>query len=55
MPKGIYIPATQEAPLEHRDLTGLEDYQTAVGGYIEAVDLSEAGATVFVNEEGAAA
>ncbi|EXJ50910.1 DUF3846 domain-containing protein [Microbacterium sp. MRS-1] len=52
MPKGIYIPADQEAPLERRDLAGLEDYQAAVGGYIEAVDLPEAGATLFVNEEG---
>ncbi|WP_409048298.1 DUF3846 domain-containing protein [Microbacterium sp. HA-8] len=52
MPKGIYIPADQEAPLEHRELQGLEDYQTVVGGYIEAVDLPEAGATLFVNEEG---
>lgn len=51
MPKGIYIPADQEAPLERRELTGLEDYQTAVSGYIEAVDLPKAGATLFVNEE----
>lgn len=52
MPKGIYIPAAQDAPLEHRELTTLEDYQAAVSGYIEAVDLPDAGATLFVNEEG---
>lgn len=37
MPKGIYIPADQAAPLERRELTGLEDYQATVSGYIEAV------------------
>lgn len=52
MPQGIFIPSDQETPLQQREFRTLEDYQQAVGGYIEAVDLPDAGATMFVNEEG---
>lgn len=52
MPKGIIIPADQAQPLTTREVNKLEDYQAAVGGLIEAVDLPDIGSTVFVNEEG---
>lgn len=52
MVQGIVIPAEAEKPLEQRDFARLEDYQAAVGGWIEAVDLHDLGVTVYVNEEG---
>jgi hypothetical protein len=35
-----------------RELAELQDYQEAVGGWIEAVDVRDLGVTVYVNEEG---
>lgn len=52
MVSGLVIPADAEAPLEPREFTSLEDYQAAVGGWIEAVDLPGFGVTIYVNEEG---
>lgn len=52
MVQGIVIPADAESPLEQRDFARLEDYQAAVGGWIEAVDLHDLGVTIYVNEEG---
>ena len=52
MPKGIIIPADQEQPLEQGTVTTLEDVEDVVAGHGEAVDLPDAGATIFVNEEG---
>ena len=52
MVQGIVIPADAEKPLELREFARLKDYQAAVGGWIEAVDLHDLGATVYVNEEG---
>lgn len=52
MVRGIVIPAAGEEPLEERDFAGLEDYQAAVGGWIEAIDVPSIGVTVYVNEEG---
>lgn len=52
MVQGIVIPADAESPLEQRDFARLEDYQAAVGGWIEAVDLLDFGVTIYVNEEG---
>jgi hypothetical protein len=52
MPRGIVIPADADAPLEVREFATLEDYQSAVGGYIELVDIDEHGATMYVDEEG---
>ncbi|KQZ84133.1 hypothetical protein ASD56_08960 [Microbacterium sp. Root166] len=52
MVRGIVIPAAGEEPLEERDFAELEDYQSAVGGWIEAVDIPSIGVTVYVNEEG---
>jgi len=34
------------------EYSGLDDYQSAVGGLIDAVDLESIGATLFVNDEG---
>lgn len=48
----IVIAADAESPLEQRDFARLEDYQAAVGGWIEAVDLLDFGVTIYVNEEG---
>lgn len=52
MVEGIIIPAGNTAPLTTRTLDSLEDYQRAVGGWIEAVDIPDLGVTMYVNEEG---
>jgi hypothetical protein len=52
MVRGIVIPAVPFLPVEEREFDGLKDYQDAVGGYIEPVNISEPGLTLYVNEEG---
>lgn len=52
MVQGIIIPADNTAPLRAATLHSLEDYQRAVGGWIEAVDIPHLGVTMYVNEEG---
>jgi hypothetical protein len=52
MPQGIVIPVDMDAPLQLREFTRLEDYQAAVGGYIEPIDLAELNSTLYLNEEG---
>lgn len=52
MTKGIVVPHDATAPLELREFSELGDYQQAVGGWIEAVDVASLGVTVYVNEEG---
>jgi hypothetical protein len=52
MVKGLVIPADPELPIELREFNKLEDYQAAVGGWIEAVDVPPLGITTYVNEEG---
>lgn len=52
MVKGIYVPVDADEPLEVREFASLEDYQTAVNGWIEAVDVPDLGITIYVNEEG---
>ncbi|SIS19789.1 DUF3846 domain-containing protein [Microbacterium sp. RURRCA19A] len=52
MVQGIIIPADNTAPLRAAILDSLEDYQRAVGGWIEAVDIPDLGVTIYVNEEG---
>lgn len=54
MVKGLFIPAEASAHLEIRDYRRLEDYQSAVGGWIEAVDVHPLGVTMLVNENGIA-
>jgi hypothetical protein len=51
MVRGV-IPAVDSHDLTACDAVELEDYQRAVGGWIEAVDLPAFGSTLFVNEEG---
>lgn len=52
MVRGVLIPAADSHDLTDYDAVELEDYQRAVGGWIEAVDLPAFGSALFVNEEG---
>lgn len=52
MVKGIYVPVDETELLEQREFATLDDYQAAVGGWIEAVDVPSLGITIYVNEEG---
>lgn len=52
MVRGIVIPAVPFLPVEERDFSGLQDYQDAVGGFIEPVTVVESALTLYVNEEG---
>lgn len=52
MPVGILIPVSEAEPIVRQDFRGLEDYQAAVGGNIEAIDFVNPAASFFVNEEG---
>lgn len=51
MVRGLLIPSGND-PIEERTLASLPDYQEAVGGWIEAIDLPDVGITIYVNEEG---
>jgi hypothetical protein len=46
MVKGIYLPVDPDAAIEVREFNGLPDYQAAVEGWIEAVNIPSLGATV---------
>jgi hypothetical protein len=52
MVRGVLIPAADSHDLTAYEAVELEDYQRAVGGGIEAVDLPPFDSTLFVNEEG---
>ncbi|KEP74542.1 hypothetical protein HR12_08365 [Microbacterium sp. SUBG005] len=52
MVQGIIIPADNTAPLTTGTFDSLEDFQRAVDGWIEAVDIPNLGVTMYVNEEG---
>lgn len=55
MPRAIFIPADGSVELTEVELSSLSDYQAAVGGYIEQIDLVEpafAVSSLIVNEEG---
>jgi hypothetical protein len=52
MVRGLYVPVDASQPIEVRDFAGLEDYQAAVEGWIEPVDVPDLGITIYVNEEG---
>lgn len=55
MVKGLFVPAAATAPVERREYLQLEDYQAAVGGWIEAIDVPNFGPiTMYVNENGIA-
>lgn len=51
MPIGIYFPLDERQPLALREYTSLEDYQSAVGGYIESIDAGEGGTSFFAHDE----
>ena len=52
MTVGLLIPADEEKAIEVVTLNDFTDYQELVGGTFEALDLDEAGASLFVNDEG---
>lgn len=52
MPWGIYIPADEAASIEFRLFGQITEYQEAVGGYFQCVDIDAPAATFFVNEDG---
>lgn len=48
---GVFIPCDESLPIEKREYNGLADYQAAVGGNIEAIDLEPIGSSFFANDE----
>lgn len=52
MVTGIFVPSDGDAEPQLREFKELSDYQSAVGGLIEAVEVPALGITVYVNEEG---
>lgn len=54
MVQGLYVPADPAAPVERREYRQLEDYQAAVSGWIEVVDIPPLNITLYVNENGLA-
>lgn len=52
MVTGLFIPADADEPVEAREFKDITEYQLAVGGWLEAIEISALGTTVFVNEEG---
>ena len=52
MVQGIIIPAFDSEDMRPVDLNEVEDYQQAVGGWIETLDVLSFGCTMFLNEEG---
>jgi hypothetical protein len=50
--RALRIPAEAEEPITELEVFKLEDYQAAVGGWIEPVDLPDLGVTIYVHEEG---
>lgn len=51
MVQGIIVPASDAEDMRAVELAGLEDYQRAVGGWIEARDLLSFGCTMFLNKK----
>jgi hypothetical protein len=52
MPEGFVIPSDDTQPVRRQQFNRLEDYQAAVGGWIEDVEVPEAGVTFYVDENG---
>lgn len=52
MVTGIVIPHETRIRVFKHQLSALEDYQAAVGGYIEPIYVAAAHLTIFANEEG---
>lgn len=51
MVTGVIIPADIDSAPRLQEFHGLRDYQTAVGGLIEAIDLDSPPMSFFANEE----
>ncbi|MFT4259502.1 DUF3846 domain-containing protein [Microbacterium sp.] len=52
MVKALRIPVDESEPITELEVFQLEDYQAAVGGWIEPVDIPQLGVTIYVHEEG---
>lgn len=52
MVTGIFVPSDSGAELQFQDFNALSDYQLAVGGLIESVEVAGLAITLYVNEEG---
>lgn len=52
MVSALRIPTDAGDPITELEVFTLEDYQAAVGGWIEPVDLPDLGVTIYVHEEG---
>ncbi len=52
MVRALHIPTEADEPIVEVEVHALEDYQAAVGGWIEPVDIADLGVTVYVHEEG---
>lgn len=52
MVRALRIPTAADAPITELSVETLVDYQAAVGGWIEPVDIPALGVTVYVHEEG---
>ena len=52
MVRALIIPAAEHEPITECEVNRLEDYQAAVGGWVEPVDIPALSVTVYVNEEG---
>lgn len=52
MVTGVIIPADESMAVSQHEFNDLRDYQEAVGGLIEAIDLEFPAMSFFANEEG---
>ena len=52
MTKGLVVPADETLPAIPRQFNNLEDYQYAVGGQIEPIEIPGLGVVMYLNEEG---
>jgi len=52
MVTGVIIPADESVAVARHEFNGLHDYQEAVGGLIEAIDLEFPAMSFFANDEG---
>ena len=48
----IFVPTDGESKMHLEEFNGLADYQHAVSGYIQPVEIAALGVTIYVNEEG---
>lgn len=50
--RALRIPTDESEPITALEVFQLEDYQAAVGGWIEPVDIPTLGVTIYVHEDG---